>query len=427
MVSPSRSSTSARGREDAGSLFLGALVLLGLVASGFLVLSDSLQYLRVGLVAALWAAVLGAWAVSRYQAKAREMRRVYRLELEREISARREHEFGVEARVRAEVGAEATEMAALRAELAVLRRQLQRLFDGDLPEERPALRAAAVRVHELPGAEDRPGQLPGWRAPDDGERHAVDAWANAAASWSHAADGWVDPEPQSPGIDDSEVIGDSEIADLTEDSGTGPDTGGARDRDPGTPVYETDHPSRPRFAGPDDAPVTAETAIVRLDQEPPWSRSAPDMAGPSWADAFTEVDHAIDDLDASDNPAVSDSAVSDSAVSDSAVSDSDVADGEDGEDERDGTPIPAHPDTGPAGGSEKVPAPAAAAAGDPEPSKADAAAKPRERSGRIPTPRFPRSVNSRRRRTQTDPAGTRKLSVAEIMANLRQEEEQRSS
>lgn len=373
MVSPSRSSTSTRGREDVGRLFLGASVLLGVVASVFLVLSDSLQFMRVGLVLALWAAVLGAWAVNRYQARVRDMRRVYELELEREINARREHEFGVEARVRAEVGAEVTEMAALRAELAVLRRQLERLFDGELPEQRPALHAAAFRIQELPSGQEGAGLATGWAVPDEGDRGAVDAWANAAAGWSHAADGWVDAEAGAPR--------------------PGPDGG---ERHAVTPIYETDHPDRPRFASPDDAPVTAETAIVRLDDEPPRSPIAPHITGPTWSDAFTEVH---------DDP-----------VDSAAV------------EQRYGPPHPAEFLAGPPRPAEQVHGPPA-----PEPTAATSApgtgtaeaAESRQYPGGVPAalPRKP----SRRRRIQADAGGTRRLSVAEIMANLRQEEEQRSS
>lgn len=375
MVSPSRSSTSARGREDVGKLFLGALVLLGLVASVFLVLSDSLQFIRVGLVVALWAAVLGAWAVGRYQARMRDLRRIYELELEREISARREHELGVEARVRSELGADATEMAALRAELTVLRRQLERLFDGDLPAERPALRASAFRVHELPGAQDRTGLAPGWQGPDEGERRAVDAWADVAASWSHAADGWAGTEAEA-----------DEPA-----TGTG-------ERNAATPVYETDHPDRPRFAGPDDAPVTAETAIVRFDDDPPY-RPTSEISGPSWADAFTEVYDEPDAGDARYGPLLRDEPFHGPPAPDSEAPDS-------------RPPV----------------AQASATAAEPAGSRADGA--PVNGKTHAPAPAgklFPRSANSRRRRTQADAAGNRRLSVAEIMANLRQEEEQRSS
>ncbi|MFI5780011.1 DUF6779 domain-containing protein [Nocardia sp. NPDC051570] len=195
-----------------------------------------MQLVRVGLVVALWAAVIGALAATRYrreaavdQAKARDLRTVYELQLEREISARREYELTVEARVRREVGADATELAALRGELAVLRESLQRLFDGDLPNQRPALHADAIRIQELPSADTA----------NDNSRE-TDTW-----------DAWNAPAvPLNV-----------------------------------TPVFESDHPEPPAFASPYDDPVTAETAVVspepvesdsaRAEDEPP----APERRG----------------------------------------------------------------------------------------------------------------------------------------------------
>ena len=222
MVSPARSSTSRRRRDHAGNLIIGGLILLGLIASVFLIFSSSVQLVRVGLVVALWAAVIGAAAATRYrreaavgQAKAADLQTIYTLQLEREISARREYELGVEARVRAEVGADATEMAALRAELTVLRENLQRLFDGDLPADRPALRADAVRLQELPSADNAPED------PANDNPEETDTW-----------DAWSSP-----------VVA----------------------RFPVTPVFEADHPEPPAFASPFDEPVTAETQVVTAD------------------------------------------------------------------------------------------------------------------------------------------------------------------
>ncbi|MEV5838236.1 DUF6779 domain-containing protein [Nocardia sp. NPDC052112] len=247
MVSPSRSSTSRRRRDDAGKLFIGVLILLGLVASVFLVFSDRLQFVRIGLVAALWAAVVGALAATRYRkeatidkAKVRDLQTVYELQLEREVTARREYELGVEARVRAEVGADAAEMAALRAELTVLRQSLQRLFDGDLPMDRPALRADATRIHELPSA-----------------------FGNSSDNSSANADSWLDTAFQ-------------------------------QSRSTFTPVFESDHPQAPQFASPFDDPVTAETAIVSADDfddaeiAEDVRDTDPFAATTGWADAFTE-------------------------------------------------------------------------------------------------------------------------------------------
>ena len=222
MVPPARSSTSRSRRVDAGKLIIGGLILLGLIASAFLIFSSSLQLIRVGLVVALWAAVIGALAASRYrreaaidQAKVRDLRTVYKLQLEREVTARREYELGVEARVRQEVAADAGEMAALRAELTVLRESLQRLFDGDLLAERPALRADAIRLQELPGA------AAVTHAPANDSPEETDTW-----------DAWSSP-----------VVA----------------------RYPVTPVFEPDHPEPPAFASPDDEPVTAETSVVTAE------------------------------------------------------------------------------------------------------------------------------------------------------------------
>lgn len=217
MVSPSRSSASPRQRDNAGKIVVGVLILLGLIASVFLIFSNNVQLVRVGLVAALWAAAVAALAATRYrrdaaidQAKARDLQKVYELQLEREITARREYELGVESRVRREVGADAAELAALRSELTVLRESLQRLFDGDLLVDRPALRAEAVRVQELTRA-----------TVANGSSQETDTW-----------DAWSAPAVP------LHVV---------------------------SPVFDPDHPEPPAFASPYDDPVTAETAVVSAE------------------------------------------------------------------------------------------------------------------------------------------------------------------
>ncbi|WP_189029663.1 DUF6779 domain-containing protein [Nocardia rhizosphaerihabitans] len=223
MVSPSRSTPPRRRRDDAGKLFIGVLILLGLTASVFLIFSENVQYVRVGLVAALWAAVIGALAATRYRkdaavdkAKVRDLQTVYELQLEREINARREYEMGIEARVRAEVGADASEIAALRAELALLRQNLQVLFDGALPDEQLALQADAVRIDALPAA--------GFDAFDDADHDFADSPVDANAAW-------FGPWQQPP----------SALK----------------------PVFM--QPVSANFADPYDDPVTAETSAVQLD------------------------------------------------------------------------------------------------------------------------------------------------------------------
>ncbi|GGC76248.1 hypothetical protein GCM10011410_31860 [Hoyosella rhizosphaerae] len=91
----------------------------------------------MGIVVALWAAILGALAVAKYRKEAeaertriRDMRVVYELQLSREIAARRRHEMTVESRIRRELESEsqadtAEQVAALRHELASMRGHIE--------------------------------------------------------------------------------------------------------------------------------------------------------------------------------------------------------------------------------------------------------------------------------------------------------------
>lgn len=200
-------------------MIVAGLLALAVVASLFLIFSDSVQLLRVGLVIALWAATLGAIAMTKYRresaldkAKVNDLQTVYELQLEREITARREYELTVEKRVRSEVRADSEELAALRAELAALRRNLEVLFDGAMPTERTALRADSTRVQELA--------------------------RGAYGSYQPAASGLYIPG-----------------------------SGGSQSSSTGSRAYGHGHSG---FASPEDDPVTAETTIVPgdYDQEP---------------------------------------------------------------------------------------------------------------------------------------------------------------
>lgn len=184
MTFSGRAGSIRRNRRSASQVIVAGLVVLAVVASLFLIFGDSVQILRIGLVAALWAAVVGAIAMTKYRresaadkAKIRDLQTVYQLQLEREVTARREYEAGVEARVRSETSLEASEIAALRAELAALRGSLEVLFEGRLPADRVAIESDGTRRGELgpaaavpfapkPAYAD-PGAGPKFASPDD--------------------------------------------------------------------------------------------------------------------------------------------------------------------------------------------------------------------------------------------------------------------
>ncbi|MFI2839869.1 DUF6779 domain-containing protein [Mycolicibacterium sp. PDY-3] len=164
MTDPSRGMRARRVNRRPGWVLLTVLLVLAIVSSTVLVFTNRVELLKLAVVLALWAAVAAAFASFIYrrqsdldQAKVRDLKYVYDLQLDREISARREYELAVETQLRRELSAElraqsSDEVAALRAELAALRANLEILFDADLDErpaletERPAGRVIASRI-----------------------------------------------------------------------------------------------------------------------------------------------------------------------------------------------------------------------------------------------------------------------------------------
>src|SRR4051795_8759820 len=159
MTEPTRGARARRGNRRPGSLLLTALLVLAIVASSALVFTNKVELLKLAVIVALWAAVVAAFLsfISRRQAdidqaKSRDLKLVYDLQLDREISARREYELSVETQLRRELASElraqaADEVASLRAELAALRANLEILFDADL-SHRPAIETDRPRAYD---------------------------------------------------------------------------------------------------------------------------------------------------------------------------------------------------------------------------------------------------------------------------------------
>jgi hypothetical protein len=106
------------------------------------------------------------------QSRVRDLKLVYDLQLDREISARREYELTVESQLRRELASElraqeADDVAALRAELAALRTSLEILFDTDL-QDRPALETLDTEAPRASAYSDwaRNGERADWVSSD---------------------------------------------------------------------------------------------------------------------------------------------------------------------------------------------------------------------------------------------------------------------
>lgn len=192
MTMPTRAAKPRRGSRRPGWALLTALLVLAIGSGIALVFTDKAIYLRVGLLLALWAAVIASFAALTYrrqsdtdQAKVRDQKLVYDLQLEREISARREYELTVESRLRQQLAGEieaqaADEIATLRAELAALRTNLEILFNTDL-SDRPAIEHDPIRaLGPWPGAEPQP--VPEASAPAAAFTHSVRESEPTAAS-----------------------------------------------------------------------------------------------------------------------------------------------------------------------------------------------------------------------------------------------------
>ncbi|MFN2496271.1 MAG: DUF6779 domain-containing protein [Pseudonocardiaceae bacterium] len=158
-------------RGGGWGLMLGSFGLAVAAVAALALGAEDTRLLRLGIVAALWAALLGTFAAARMRreisssaARADELRTVYQLELEREIAARREHELVVERELREQFEQrQRADLAALRAELQSLRGTLKNLLGGDVLVERVALRES-TRLRPLP---EHPRTVP---ATDAGSR-----------------------------------------------------------------------------------------------------------------------------------------------------------------------------------------------------------------------------------------------------------------
>src|SRR3984893_4672006 len=145
-----RGSRVRRGGRRPGWVLLTTLLVLAIGASSARVFTSRVELLKLAVILALWAAVVAAFVSVIYrrqsdvdQARARDLKLVYDLPLDREISARREYELTVESQLRRELASElraqaSDEVSERRGELAALRTNLEILFDAEL-SERPAL------------------------------------------------------------------------------------------------------------------------------------------------------------------------------------------------------------------------------------------------------------------------------------------------
>lgn len=165
MTTKERSEEASTKRpSSAGQWLIGLLVVLALAASLLMVFGNDFTVpATLAVIAALWAAVLGAVLVTKYrrqadvaEARSRDLRLVYELQLEREIAARRQYESDVESAIRHELADESnSELEELKAQVLALRASLEQLLGTPLPDVRAAI--GLDRPRELGSGRAAPG------------------------------------------------------------------------------------------------------------------------------------------------------------------------------------------------------------------------------------------------------------------------------
>lgn len=224
------------------------LFLLAVVATTVMVFTDNGLWMRVGLLAALWSALFGAflyaWERRRSgQAEQREaeLKRVYSLELESEVAARREHDLRVKEALREEVRSENEQaLDALRVEVMALRSQLEQLGVQPIVDTGRAVAGAAAQriITAAPGG----AAVAGGTGP-------LDSGAGVGAEGTGAKGSGAEPTTMvKPPVDGFEQL-------ITE-----PSTAAPSGEVPPRPVVGGKRPgARPQTGAPVGAPVGAPT------------------------------------------------------------------------------------------------------------------------------------------------------------------------
>ncbi|GAA4384552.1 hypothetical protein GCM10023147_05110 [Tsukamurella soli] len=136
-----------------GQLMLAAIIVLAVIGTVLSVFVDSEPWGAISLILLIWGLVIAAFLIARYlrdlraaDAKERDLKLVYDLQLEREITARREYELTLERDLRADLRAEANaELDSLKSEVLALRANLEELLGRDLGPSYAELYATAQR------------------------------------------------------------------------------------------------------------------------------------------------------------------------------------------------------------------------------------------------------------------------------------------
>lgn len=154
---PTAGSQRADGQSSAPRVLMVLLVVLALIASILMLFLDSDLWLKIAVIAALWAAFLGIVLVSKYSSALRAeqkrvgtLERAHRAEIEREAAGYQEREAALKEDFSRQLRDQRDEhLEQLRHELISLRAQLAEMSGEELDDDQVAVQARAERIIEL--------------------------------------------------------------------------------------------------------------------------------------------------------------------------------------------------------------------------------------------------------------------------------------
>ena len=180
------------GQNSGPRVLMVLLVVLALIASILMLFLDSDLWLKIAVIAALWAAFLGIVLVSKYssalraeQKRVNTLERAHRAEMEREVAGYQQREAALKENYTRQLRNQRDEhLDQLRHELISLRAQLAEMSGEELDDEQTAVRARAERIIEL----DRGGAQPADRRYQTG--------TSGQAEWKQPQAGQKQPQPK---------------------------------------------------------------------------------------------------------------------------------------------------------------------------------------------------------------------------------------
>ncbi|MCS4490246.1 MULTISPECIES: DUF6779 domain-containing protein [unclassified Corynebacterium] len=140
--------------RDLSPVLLVILVSLAVIASVIMLVTSSISSLKVAMVLALWAALIGAFLVFRYQRDMGSQTRLYRAQLlaneKRYLAEKRRSEAEFERRINERVDIQAeSALGEINSQLQAVMSQLEQLSGAIYSTNTNVLQAEAVRVKEI--------------------------------------------------------------------------------------------------------------------------------------------------------------------------------------------------------------------------------------------------------------------------------------